>query len=71
MDKQSLLGTIRADFAVLARKKPVLFGLLLLPCLIFLLYVGSYYNPLVNVSDTEICCATWMAASSQIRSRTQ
>ena len=54
MDKQSLLGTIRADFAVLARKKPVLFGLLLLPCLIFLLYVGSYYNPLVNVSDTEI-----------------
>jgi len=54
MDEKGIIRCIKADFAVLARNKPVLVGLLLLPCIIFLLYVGSYYNPLVNVSDTEI-----------------
>jgi len=54
MDEKCFVECAKADFAVLARKLPVLIGLLLLPCLIFLLYVGSYYNPLVNVADTEI-----------------
>ncbi|MFA6329858.1 MAG: ABC transporter permease [Candidatus Micrarchaeia archaeon] len=54
MDGKGVIGCAKADLAVLARNKPVLIGLLLLPCLIFLLYVGAYYQPITNAENTEV-----------------